>query len=106
MNPLKGACATASRCTASAGTSNIPDATDQNVYTGAFVSLPAGTPAGTPGAFVQARLPAPATVTRASVKGFGTAPLDVILIRVGVPQLSTWRTRVSASVPCAPPYRS
>jgi hypothetical protein len=83
MNPLKDACATASRCTASAGASNIPDATDQNVYTGAFVSLPAGTPAGTPGAFVQALLPAPATVTRASVKGFGTAPLDVILIRVG-----------------------
>ena len=81
MNPLKLACTTPSRCSASAGTSNIPDATDQNVYTGAFVPLPAGTPAGSPGAFVQANMLAPGTVTRVSVKGFGNAPLNLVLIK-------------------------
>ena len=35
MNPLRGACAAAGRCTASAGAILLANATDQNVYTGA-----------------------------------------------------------------------
>ncbi len=92
MNPFKGACALSGRCTASQGSSQLARATDQDVYTGALVLLPAGTPSGTPGAFLQAELSAPGTVRRVSVKGFGTAPLEVVLIK------ASWAPAASASM--------
>lgn len=80
MNPLLFACATTGRCKGSEGATSLAAATDQSVYTGAGVPLPKGAAAGTPAAFVQADLPAAATVLRGSVKAFGGAPIDVMLI--------------------------
>ena len=83
MNPLRQACSAAGRCFGSAGSGNLARATDQDVYTGATVPLPPGTVAGRPGAFVQAALPGAATVLRVSVKAFGNAPIDVMVVKVG-----------------------
>lgn len=82
MNPLRGACSLPANCFASAGSTQLEDSTDQDPYTGAYIQLPKGAPAGAQAAFVQARLPAAAGVTRVSVRGFGDAPIDLILIKV------------------------
>lgn len=82
MNPLINACATAGRCTASDGATSLAAAADVNVYTGAGIPLPKGAAAGSQAAFVQVSLPAPATVLRASFKGFGSQPMTMVLVGV------------------------
>jgi hypothetical protein len=83
MNPLLNACAAASRCSSSDGTTTPAAATDNNVYSGAGVALPKGTAVGAQGAFLRAQLPAAAAVQRASIKAFGKEPIDVLLFKVG-----------------------
>ncbi|KAL4458642.1 hypothetical protein ABPG75_013507 [Micractinium tetrahymenae] len=81
MNPLKRACAIAGRCSASTGSTLLQNATDLDVYTGALVSLPAGTPSGTAGAFLRASLPAASTVYRVTLKAFGSANIEFLLLK-------------------------
>lgn len=80
MAPLIDACATTGRCTASDGATNLAAAADVNPYTGAGVPLPKGAVPGAPAAFVQVALPAPATVLRASFKGSGGQPMEMVLV--------------------------
>jgi len=51
-------------------------------HAGALINLPAGAPAGEPAAFLRIALPAASTVQRVTVKGFGNAPLEALLLKV------------------------
>ena len=86
MSPVIHACASPGRCTAAAGTLNLPAVTDLNAFTAAAVPMPSGTPLGTPGAFVQVALPVTSTVYRATVRGLAapTASIEVMLVQVCV----------------------